>query len=388
MVKVCSRCVLDSNIPGIRFDENGVCSYCKIQDEWEKRFPLDETGERKLSQIVNEIKNKGKNKKYDCVMGISGGTDSTYCLYKAKKLGLRPLAIHVDNGWDTGIAMDNVKNLVIKLGVDLKTVICDWDEFKDIQISFLKASVPSAEIPTDIAIKSVLYQVANEMGIHYIISGTSFRTEGKVPIAWGRMDGKYIKSVYKQFTGKNLKTYPNFTMLDRLYHTYIKKIKSVSLLDYMNYNKREAKKIMEEELDWKSYGGKHYESIYTRFVQSYLLPEKFNIDKRKVHFSALINSDQMTREDALMKLKNEAPYPKDDIEKDMEYVLKKLELTKEEFEEMFSQKPKIFLDYPTTYPTIKKLRPLIKLFYRFISSAPPTIFDEMKFFEEDMERRE
>jgi N-acetyl sugar amidotransferase len=384
MVKVCSRCVLDSDIPGIRFDENGVCSYCKIQDEWEKRFPLDETGEQKLSQIVNEIKTKGKNKKYDCVMGISGGTDSTYCLYKAKKLGLRPLTVHVDNGWDTDIAMDNVKNLVTKLGVDLKTVICDWDEFKDIQISFLKASVPSAEIPTDIAIKSVLYQVANEMGIHYIISGTSFRTEGKVPIAWGRMDGKYIKSVYKRFTGKKLKTYPNFTIFDRLHYTYIKRIKTISLLDYLDCNKKNAKKIMEEELDWESYGGKHYESIYTRFVQSYLLPEKFNIDKRKVHFSALINSGQMTREEALMKLKNETPYPKDEINKDMEYVLKKLELSEEEFEEMFSQKPKIFLDYPTTYPTVKRLRPLLRLLYRFISSAPPTVFDEMKFFEEDI----
>jgi hypothetical protein len=232
MVKICSRCVSDSSIAGIRFDDKGICSYCKIQDEWEKKLPLNELGQQRLNQILEEIKAKGKNKKYDCIIGLSGGTDSTYCLYMAKKLGLRPLAVHLDNGWDSDISISNIKNKVTKLVAYLKTITCDWEEFKDIQISFLKASVPGAEIPTDIAIKSVLYRVAAEEGIHYIITGGSFRTEGKIPIAWGYMDGKYIKSVHKKFGKTKLKTFPNFTISDRFYYTYIKRIKHVNILNY------------------------------------------------------------------------------------------------------------------------------------------------------------
>jgi len=387
MVKICSRCVMDSSIPGIRFDENGVCNYCNIQDEWKKRFPQNEKGFRKLDQIINEIKAKGKNKKYDCVIGVSGGVDSSYTLYLAiKKLDLRPVVVHLDNGWNSEIAIDNIKKMVERLGVEIIFLTCDWDEFRDLQISFLKASVPDVEIPTDIAIVSVLYKVAAEKGIKYVITGTSFSTEGKVPIAWTYMDGKYIKSVQKIFGKKKLKSFPNFTLFDRLYYKHVKGIKTVNLLNYIDYRKKEVKKILEDELGWKSYGGKHYESIYTRFIQSYLLPKKFNIDKRKVHFSALVNSGQMTRDESLTKLK-EYPHPEEKIKDDMDHVLKKLELSKEEFEEIFARPPKSFLDYSTSYSTTRRLKIPLKLMYRFISSAPPTIFEEMKFFEEDMKNR-
>jgi len=359
--KICSRCILDTTVSNIQFDEDGVCNYCRIHDEMEKKYPLNELGQQKLNQLVNEIKNKGKNKKYDCVIGVSGGIDSTYTLYTAKKLGLRPLAVHVDNGWNSDIAVDNMNKAVTKLGVDLKTISFDWEEFKDLQISFLKASVSDAEIPTDIAILAALHKVAAEESIHYIVIGDSFRTQGTAPIGWTYMDGRYIKSVYKKFGKSKLKNYPNLTLLKLLYYVFVKKIRVVSILEYLDYRKDEVATFLEKELGWSSYGGKHYESIYTRFFQSYLLPKKFNIDKRKTEYSALVRSGQMTRDEALMKIKEENPYPKDKVKEDKEYVIKKLGLTPEEFEEILSSEPKTFLDYPTYYPIIRLFRVPIKL---------------------------
>ena len=272
------------------------------------------------------------------------------------------------------------------MNIDFYTYVVDWEEFKDIQIAFLKASVPDVEIQTDIGIKGLVYRVAKNNNVKYIITGADFRTEGKIPLCWTYMDGKYIKSVHKKFGKKKLKTFPNFTLSDRFYYTFIKKIKLRSILDLVDYNKEEARKIIEKELDWKSYGGKHYESVYTRFIQSYLLPKKFNIDKRIVHYSALIRSGQMNREEALNKLKNEPPYPEDKIKEDKDYVIKKLGLSKEEFEKILAQPPKTFLDYPTYFPLISSLKKPLKLIYRTISTAPPTIFDEMTLFEEDMKK--
>lgn len=355
--KICSRCISDISIPGIRFDEKGICNFCRIHDELEKQYPRDELGQQKLNQIINEIKRKGKNKKYDCVVGISGGTDSTYCLYMAKKLGLRPLAVHFDNGWDSDIAINNMKNAVTKLDVDLKTVTCDWEEYKNLQISFLKASVPDAEMPTDIAIISALYRVAAEEGIHYVINGHSFRTEGTMPLRWSYGDGRYIKSVHKKFGKAKLKTFPNLTIADLLYYVFVKRIHVVPLLAYIDYRKEEAKKILEKELGWTYYGGHHFESIYTRFISSYLLPKKFGIDKRKIDYSALIRSEQMTREEALEKLKEPFIAEKELVE----HCIKKLGLSSEQFEEIMSSEPKSFLDYPTYYPIIRALRVPIKL---------------------------
>lgn len=374
--KICSRCILDTTVPSIRFDEKGVCNYCKIHDEMEKKYPLNEQGQQRLNQLVNEIKSKGKNNEYGCVVGISGGTDSTYCLYLAKKLGLRPLAVHLDNGWNSDIAVNNMEKAVTKLDIDLKTVTCDWKEFKNLQISFLKASVPDAEIPTDIAIHSVLYQVAAEEGIHYIINGHSFRAEGTTPLGWTYMDGRYIKSVNKKFWETKMKSFPNLTISNLLYYVFVKRIKTVRLLYYLDYRKEDTKKILEKELGWEYYGGHHFESIYTRFVASYLLPEKFNIDKRKIEYSALVRSNQMTRDEALEKIK-EPPISEAQLREDRDYVIKKLGLTEAEFEEILSAKPKTFLDYPTYYSIIKKLRVPIKLACKF--NLLPEIFYEKYF---------
>ena len=368
--KLCSRCILDSNIPGIRFDDRGVCNYCKIHDKLEKQFPLNELGRQKLNQLIDKIKAKGKSKKYDCVIGISGGIDSTYSLYMAKKLGLRPLAVHFDNGWNSEIAIINMKNAVTKLDVDLKMVTCDWEEFKDLQISFLKASLPDAAgMPTDIAIYSSLYRVAAEAGIHYIINGHSFRTEGLMPLIWSYGDGKYIKSVHKMFGKNKLKSFPNLTIFNLLYYIFIKRIKVIPLLAYIDYREEDVTKILEKELDCTHYGH-HSDSIFTPYFTNYLRREKFKIDPRKIEYSAFIRSGQMTREQALEKIK-EPPLEDKELVK---YCIKKLGLTKEEVEEIMSAETKTFLDYPTYYSIIRALRVPIKLACKF--GILPEIFYE------------
>lgn len=359
--RICSRCILCTTIPDIKFDEKGVCNYCKIHDKFEEKYPLNENGEKKLKELINRIKLKGKNKKYDCVVGISGGTDSTYCLYLVKKMGLRPLAVHLDNGWDSQIAVDNMKKAVEKLGVDIKTIKVDWEEFRDLQIAFLKASVPDAEIPTDIAIYSILYRVAAEIGVHFVLNGHSFRTEGTAPISWTYMDGKYLESVYKRFgRNKKLKTFTNLKISHLFYYVFIKRIKEFRPLEYIDYDKVEEGKILHKELGWKYYGGHHYESIYTRFVVSHILMEKFNIDKRKVSLSAHIRSGKMTKKEAL-EILMEKPYPDEKINEDKHYILEKLGLTKEEFDKIMSSPIQSFIDYPSYYKLIRKLRFFIKI---------------------------
>ncbi len=372
--KTCSRCILDSSIPGIRFDDSGICNYCKIHDELEKQYPMNELGQQKLNQLVEEIKRRGKNNKYDCIVGVSGGTDSTYTLYMAKKLGLRPLAVHFDNGWDSEIAINNMKNAVKRLDVDLKTIAVDWEEFKDIQIAFLKSSTPDVEVPTDLAIHAVLYRVAAQEGVQYRIAGHSFRNEGLAPLEWCYMDGRYIKAVHKLFGKLELKRFPNLSISDLFYYIFVKRIKAVYPLEYIDYRKEEAKKILEKELDWTDYGGHHFESTYTRFVASYLLPKKFGIDKRKIEFSAYIRSGQMRREEALEKMK-ELPISEEQAEKDRKYVINKLELTEEEFEKIMSAEPKTFRDYPTYYPVIRALRGPIKLACKF-NVLPVTFYEK------------
>lgn len=365
-VQICTRCVLDSNVPYIEFDEKGVCNYCKIHDEMEEKYPNNEAGKHILNQLINEIKEKGKNKEYDCIVGVSGGCDSTYTLYKAVKLGLRPLAVQFDNGWHSEIAVSNIKNAVTKLNVDLHTVVVDWEEFKDLLKSFLRASVPDADIATDIGIKATLYKVAVEEGLQYIITGGNFRTEGQIPRGWTYMDGRYIRSVHKRFGERKIEKFPNLTMIDYLYYIFVKRIKVMRILNYLHYDKAEAKKLLERELDWRDYGGKHYESIYTRFNNGYLCREKFNIDKRKVEFAALVRAGQMTREEVLKELQ-EPPIPPEKVREDINYIIKKLGFTREEFEEILARPPKSFLDYPTYYPAIKRVKPLINIVSRFVA---------------------
>jgi len=354
---ICSRCVSDTTIPKIRFDGNGVCNFCKVNDKLARIFPTDRGRQQMLDDLVANIKATGRKKKYDCIIGVSGGTDSTYTLYSAKKLGLRPLAVHLNNTWDTEIATENIRKAVEKLEVDFREIHCDWEEFRALQIAFLKASVTDAEIPTDIAIFGVLLRVAAEEGTRYVLNGHSFRTEGIAPIGWTYMDGRYIRSVYKQFTGEKLKHFPNVNLGSYLYYAFLKRIRMVPFLNYFDYSKERAREVLERELEWTYYGGHHFESAYTYFVIVHLLMKKFGVDKRKIGFSAKIRSGQMTRQEALEQLKTPPPVP----EGLTEQCIEKLGLSPEQFEAIMQAEPKAFSDYKTYYPLLQTARPFIKV---------------------------
>ena len=341
---ICKRCIMDSSDPDIRFDAQGICHHCHAYDAAVKeriKTPSDRDA------IVAEIKRAGAGKPYDCVIGVSGGVDSTYVAYAARKLlGLRVLAVHLDNGWDSELAVKNIQHVLEKLEIELFTEVLDWDEFRDLQLAFLRASTPDSEIPTDHAIVALLYQQARRLGIKYILLGNNVRTESHLPRAWshGHSDWRYIQSVQKLFGTKPLATFPHRNMLDMVRDS--RTVKLVDILNYLDYSKAEALRVLQDELGWKYYGGKHYESIYTRFYQGYILPKKFGFDKRRMHLSSLICSGEITRDQALAELAK-PPYPEDLQVSDREYVIKKLGITDAEFEQIMRAPPKRFEDYPS-----------------------------------------
>lgn len=365
--QMCTRCVMDTTDPDIVFDGNGVCNHCHTYDEqMRKNVFSGAEGKSRLEEIVNKIKEERKDKEYDCVIGVSGGVDSTFVAYKVIELGLRPLAIHLDNGWDSELAVKNIEVTLKKLKIDLYTHVIDWEEFRDLQLAFLKSSTPDSEIPSDHAIVSLMYQISDKIKVKYILAGFNSRTESHHTIAWsnGHFDWKYIKSVHRKFGKIRLKTFPHMSLLT--YFRYRQTRKMINILDYLDYVKKDAIKVLERELCWKYYGGKHYESIYTRFFQGYILPKKFGYDKRKTHFSSLICSGEMTRDEALAELKKET-YPIEMQEEDMAYVIKKLGLSNEEFEGIMNLPQKSYWDYPSygkVYkgPVYKGTRTIYRLF--------------------------
>ena len=372
--QICTRCIMDDTVPGITFDENGVCTFCKIHDELEAKYPMNEETPLKLQAIVDKIKKDGKRKKYDCIVGVSGGRDSTYTLYSAVKLGLRPLAVHFDNGWNSDLAVQNIKNACSKLNIDLYTHVADWEEFKDMQRAFLKASVPDAEVPTDWVIFSVLFKLAAHEGVKYIVHGHSFRTEWTAPLTWTYMDGKYVNYIQKKFGTRKIKSFPVMSMYDYLFYTFVKRIRQIRLLYYITYDEKEILKLLPAEVGWQDYGGKHHESKYTGFFQSFILPRKFNIDKRKLHYSALIRSGQLDRKVALEKVQSD-PYMGGT--ETFEYCLKKLDFTHDEFERIMNEPPRLFLDYKSYYPLVKLLKNPIKWGNK-VGIIPDTVY--RKFF--------
>ena len=362
MKSICSRCILDTSVEDIWFDEKGECKYCKIHDEMEKLHPLGPGLEEELKKILEKIKQNGRNKPYDCISGVSGGRHSTYTLYMAVKFGLRPLAVHFDNGWNSDISVKNIKRACEKLNVPLYTVVADWEEFKDLQISFLRSSTPDADIPSDYAIYSVLYDVAYKEDIKYILNGHSFRTEGTSPISWTYMDPIYVSRVHKRFGKlKRFHSFPHMTLLKLIWYSFVKHIREVRLMEYIDYRKKNVDEILKNELGWEYYGGHHHENVYTKFFQSFYLPAKFNIDKRKTELSAMIRSGQLTRDEALKEIQL-TPYEYD--KKVVEYVINKLGLTKDELEEIMSSPTKSHNDYPSYLPLIRILRWPIKISVR------------------------
>lgn len=364
----CSRCVMSTRWDkSIFFNENGLCNHCLRYDELVGSRTFSEAeGAKKLQELVNKIKKSGKKKKYDCIIGVSGGVDSTYVAYLAKKLGLRPLAVHFDNGWNSNLAVENIEKTLSLLDIDLDTHVVDWDEFKDLQLSFLKASVPDGEIPTDHGIDALLWQKATQHGIKYILSGMNFATEAvSVPDwAYGHSDWRYIKGIHKKFGTGKLSNFPHFNFIKLMYINIIKGVRIVSPLNYINFNKAESMKILEDELSWKYYGGKHYESIYTRFFQGYVLPKKFDIDKRAGHLSDLINSGQISKGNALDELKSSG-YDDELLREDLDYVLKKFELSSNEWDEIMTAPIKNFRDYKNSYNFVQFLRKSVNILRGF-----------------------
>jgi N-acetyl sugar amidotransferase len=338
---------MDRTDPDIEFNLDGVCNHCNTYDSAVRRYVVTgEAGQQKIQDIVNQVSKYGIGKQYDCVIGLSGGVDSTFMAHKVKHLGLRPLAIHLDNGWDSELAVKNIENICTKLKIDLHTIVLDWEEFRGLQLAFLRASTPDSEIPSDHAISAAAVQTARKIGVKYIITGNNIRTETHVPRAWsqGHLDWQYIRSVNALYGTGELKTFPHLGWSDFYLHPWNRTF--INILNFLDYSKKEAMPFLENELGWKYYGGKHYESIYTRWYQGYLLPKKFGYDKRRAHLSSLICSGEISREEALKSLEN--PTYSNALQKqDTAYVIKKLGLTESEFELIMDLPKKSYSDYPS-----------------------------------------
>lgn len=363
--QICTKCILDTNdYPAMHFDAKGVCEICRIYDDLARRTIVrGEAGQRKLEQMIADIKTAGQGHEYDCIVGISGGVDSTYVAWLSKQWGLRPLVMHIDNGWNSELAVMNIENIVKKLGYDLYTYVLNWNQMKDLQLSFMKASVVDIDLPFDNAFMAVLYQLADKHKIKYILSGHNTETEGYLPPNWvhNKLDTMNMRDIHKRFGTESIKGFPMIGMLRMWYYKKVKKVKMVTPLDYIDYNKDKVKKFIIDELEWRDYGGKHYENIFTRFYQGYILPEKFGINKRKSHLSTLVCSGQITREQALEEDKKPI-YDTDLLKIDKEFFLKKFRLSEQEFSNIMALPVKQHTDYKSYMNVYKKLRP----YYRFL----------------------
>jgi N-acetyl sugar amidotransferase len=374
--RMCVRCIMDTSDPEIEFDASGVCHHCRKYDAAVAREVVrGKEGMRQLMQHAEEIREAGRGKRYDCVLGLSGGVDSSFVAYLAKRtLKLRPLAVHMDNGWNSEIAVRNIENIVKVLDLDLHTEVLDWEEFRRLQLAFLRAGTPDSEIPTDHAIVSTLLRQAQKNGVRWIMDGSNLVTELMVPETWshGHADWRYIHHLNDAFGGAPLRTYPHYTYFDiRLWYPRVRRIRRFFPLNYVDYNKLEAMRIMRDELDWQPYGGKHYESIYTRFYQGYMLPQRFNFDKRRPHLSCLVNAGLMTRTQALEEIEKPAILPTQ-LAEDRAFVIKKLGVDEAEFERIMTAELKTFWDYPS-YERDRRSDPVLRTIEFVAYGAPAAL---------------
>jgi N-acetyl sugar amidotransferase len=361
--QVCTYCVMDTTVTDIKFNEEGVCNYCIDAKD---RLDQDLCGHSKFdayfSGVIEAMRKEGVNRPYDCIIGVSGGVDSTYVAYLLKtKYHLRPLAIHFDNGWNSELAVQNIEKTLNVLGIDLITHVVNWHEFSDLQLSFLKASIPNAEIPTDHAITALLYQFAAKHSVRYIVTGSNLATEVIMPEVWmyDAKDLRFIKAIHSIHGTQSLSSYPMMSYSLLAWYIIVKRIKFFGLLNYTNFDKNKVISILESELGWRSYEEKHFESIYTRFFQGYLLPEKFAIDKRIAHYSSLIVSGQLSRSDAVDAMKKNT-YTSKKAKQDIEYISKKLNLSENKFDEIISLPVKSVDDYPNSKWIMQKMPSLVR----------------------------
>ncbi len=355
--QVCTNCVMDTTDSMITFDENGVCDYCNgykqfINSNWEPN--VDKKDE--LLAVAKKIKKSSKKSEYDCIIGLSGGLDSSYLAYVVKEImGLNPLVYVVDTGWNLNVAVENIEKVVKGLKLDLYTEVVNWNEMKDLQLSFLKSQVPYQDFPQDHAIFAGLYNYAVKHNIKYVLTGANNSTEGvRPPVEWVYInDLKFMKDVHKKFGKVKLKTFPSCGMIKyRIYYPLFKGMRRFYPLDYLKYDKKEVEDFLHKRFNWQKYENKHYENVFTRFYEGYYLPVKFNYDKRKCYFTNLILTHQMTREDALEKLK-EVSYSPKQANEDMEYIAKKLGISSKEFQDIVNGPQKHYYDYKNSYQGLK-----------------------------------
>ncbi|MFA7691356.1 MAG: N-acetyl sugar amidotransferase [Candidatus Hydrogenedentales bacterium] len=357
----CKRCLFDSHVAGFRLDEDGICNYCHMQDHLEERFPTGETGERILHRMAAKIRKAGRNKAHDCIVGVSGGRDTSYCLYYAKeKMGLRPLAVHFDNGWDSDSAKSNLEQLCKALDVALHTVTMDWEDSRELTNCTIRACVPYIDLTNDIGIASALYRTAAERGIRYILLSHSFREEGITPLKWNYMDARYTRSLIRRFATKKLKHFQNTDIHHFFYWIFMKRISVVNITNYYDDRGSQVDDFLKERFGWEDTGDYHMDNELFSLVYYYAL-KKFGYDWRIVDLSAKIRSGVLTREEAQAIFDTPAEFENEVLVK---RCLEKQELSEEEFAAILKAPNKFFTDYPNYYFLLRRFRFFFKLLCR------------------------
>lgn len=357
-VEICSKCIYDERVPGISFDDEGVCNYCRQLESLSKLYGTGtDEGNKKLEKIIDDIKRAGKGKKYDCVIGVSGGTDSSYMLHLALEWGLRPLAVHYDNTWNTAIATQNIRKVLSALDVDLYTHVVDNREADDIFQSFFYAGVAEIEASTDLALAETMYRAANQYGVKYVLEGHSFATEGITPVGKNYFDGKYIQSIHRMFGKRKMNSYPLMTFAKFLRWTLFGRIRKIRPFWYIKYSKEGAREFLESEFDWKYYGGHHLENRMSAFYHGIYLPQKFGADMRNNSLSALVRMGKMTRQEAWAEYNSPLV-----IEVELEnYFKKRLKLSDQEYDRIMQSPPKVWYEYPTYKKRFERFRPIFAM---------------------------
>jgi len=363
--RVCTKTIMDTSDINITFDENGISNHFYIYDNYKKSMFDNKDSHELMMRSVKKIKSERKNNEFDVILGISGGVDSSYLAhYATKVLGFKVLLLHIDTGWNSDIAVQNIKNLADKLDLELHTYVLDWEVIKDLQRSFFLSGVANLDIPQDHAFSACMYNEAKKNKINYILSGGNMTTESILPKSYGydSSDSRHLLDIHKKFGKKKLKNYPIFSLYKRMfYYPIVKSIKTFRPLDYLDYNKDEARALLQKDYGWQDYGGKHCESKFTKFFQNYYLPTKFGFDKRKAHLSSLISCGQITRDEAIKEI-NKPIYDKDELIIDKEYFIKKLDISHSQYEEVMNSKPKLHSEYKSYKKLYNFLRQYSKAF--------------------------
>tara|TARA_R100000687_G_scaffold83282_1_gene85443 strand:+ start:3006 stop:4181 length:1176 start_codon:yes stop_codon:yes gene_type:complete len=355
----CVRCVMDTSDPWITFNDEGLCNHCRAYDAYVATMGTPEARQRQLDQLVGQLKARGKGKDYDCIMGLSGGVDSSYLAWFAvKKLGLRPLVVHVDAGWNSELAVNNIQNIVQRLNLDMHTLVIDWPEIRDLQRAYFLSGIANLDVPQDHAFIASLYSEARKYGIKDILNGGNMQTESILPNAWGydASDAVSLQAIHKKFRTVKLKNYPIINLYQKyFYYPFVQKMRVHRPLELIDYNKEGAKKLLIEELGWRDYGGKHYESVFTKFFQAHYLPTKFGYDKRLAHYASLIVSGQMTKEQAQGELQKPL-YDLQELEEDKAFWIKKLDISEVEYDRVMSEQPRFYTDFANNEQSLERLK--------------------------------